>query len=208
MGHYDPFSRPRFPSWEERLKSTHPFWGPLGCAFAFLFLLMGYALAVLFLQGNAEHHWIVVPRMLRVPGADPWLLLKGVLTLTFGFLLYALWSLVYALLARVFNATQRVPLDIDPIRMPRHLSLAQALRPLWPLLSLGLGMNTVLWLRSKPWFNPPPGLEVPGPLPDALLYLLAAVLWWFVLLLLWGGINILVGTWVRHREEQRRKEMF
>jgi len=29
-----------------------------------------------------------------------------------------------------------------------------------------------------------------------------------VLLLLWGGINILVGTWVRHREEQRRKEMF
>ena len=193
MGHYNRYERPPMPTWEERLRTAHPLWGPLGCVFAVLIFVMGYALAVLALQSETVRAWLTIPPNLLVKGSDPLLLVKGLLALVFAVVVYALLSLIYAVLAKAVQATPTTPLDVrTPVRRRRRRSPLRLLRLLIPYLSLMLGVATIVKLRGQAWFQPPQSLQVPGPLPDAVLYLIATAVWWFVLQLALAGLNALL----------------
>ena len=163
---------------------------------------MGYALAVLFLQFNAQHHWITLPPTLLVHGSDPYLLVKGVFTLGFGFVLYVLLGMVYAALARVTHATPKTPLDLPPPRRRRRpMSVQRLLQPVLLLLAVALGVMSVEWLRGQPWAIFPDSLRIPGPVPDLFFYVLLATFWWFVLQIFGGGMLALLRMGFRQKPE-------
>lgn len=192
MGRYDRFDRPPLPSWQERWSQAHPLWGPLGCLFAVLLLVLGYALAALALQNEAVQRWVAASPGLLVRGSDPYLLVKGLFTLIFGLGFYALFSLVFSALLRVLGGTPETPWDLRaPMRRPRR-PLTQVLRTLAPLLALGATLWTVPWVKAQPWYRPIPALQMPGPVPDLFFYLLAFGIWYYAFQVFFALLNALL----------------
>lgn len=202
MGRYDRFDRPPLPSWRRRWEQAHPLWGPLGCLFAVILLVLGYALAVLTLQNEAVRQWVDASPGLRFQGADPYLLAKVLFTLAYGLLLYGLLGLIYAALLRTFEATPDMPWDVRaPVRRPRK-RLLRVLQGLAPVLSLGMMLWTVPWMKTQPWYRPIPAFQVPGPIPDLFFYVLAFGLWYYLFRVLAVVLNMLLLALLKALTEQ------
>ena len=177
MGRYDRFDRQPLPSWRRRWEEAHPLWGPLGCLFAILVVVLSYALAVLTLQNRAARLWLLASPLLRFHGLPPYLMAKILLTLVYGVLLYGLLGLIYAVLLHIFGATLDMPWDLRaPVRRHKR-RLLHLLEKLTPLFALGMTLWSVPWMKHQSWYRPIPALRVPGPVPDLLLYVLAFILW-------------------------------
>lgn len=180
MGRYDRFDRQPLPSWRKRWEEAHPLWGPLGCLFAVILLVLSYALAALTLQNEAVQRWVAAAPGFHFRGIAPDLVAKILFTLVYGALLYGLLGLIYAALLRTLRATPDVPWDLRaPVRRPRK-RLLRVLQGLAPVLGLGMALWSVLWMKSQPWYRPIPALQVPGPVPDLFFYVLAFGLWYYL----------------------------
>jgi quinol-cytochrome oxidoreductase complex cytochrome b subunit len=94
----------------------HPVWRGVGILLIVLVPIMGYAGATLLLEENTMHQWFRVPGQLVVSGPDHMILVKLILTIIFGAVVYFLLMLVTFIIYRLFGPSRMGPNDVPPVR--------------------------------------------------------------------------------------------
>jgi uncharacterized membrane protein len=102
-------ARKKKPLWK-----VHPVWQGIGCILIALIPLMSYAGAVLLVDANFEHHWVIFPREFYGPTGHPLLYSQlgvTVLLSVFGFMILVI---LYTILYRFLGPPRYGPTDAPP----------------------------------------------------------------------------------------------
>jgi len=108
MGKYGSFTRQGVP---RKTRTVHPIWRGIGFVFMVVAPFIAFFSTVLLLEENAKQDWFNIPRDLIASGADPYLYVKIIGTITIVFLLYALFMLITFFVYRVFGPPKLGPMD-------------------------------------------------------------------------------------------------
>jgi len=96
-------------------RQIHPVWRGVGFVLMILSPLLGYAAMVIFLEENSKQGWVVFPQEVIVTGADPYLLVKIILTVLFMLIFYGVLTFISFLLFRIFAPPIYGPYDVPPV---------------------------------------------------------------------------------------------
>lgn len=96
-------------------KAVHPVWRGVGFLLIILVPVMGYACAMLLLEANSHNLWVRIPNELYIAGPDNLLLVKAILTIIFGGIIYFLLMMLSFIVFRIFAPTRLGPTDAPPI---------------------------------------------------------------------------------------------
>ncbi len=101
----------------EQKKKTgiHPIWRGVGFFLIVLIPVLGYVGSLLVIKSNAAQPWLRIPPQLIVPGPDPLILLKVILTILIGSFVYFILLLITFIVYRFFGPTRSGPLDVPPL---------------------------------------------------------------------------------------------
>ena len=129
MGRFDSSRRPA--AYNEA-PEFHPIWRGVGFAMMVLIPIISYAASTILFNLNLENNWVAVPRDLLIParewviqgfgrvllriGLDPYLLIKIIMAVIIGFVIYAIFLVVTFVSNRFFGAPRYGPMDAPPIR--------------------------------------------------------------------------------------------
>ena len=101
---------------EDNNKPTvHPVWRGVGIILMVLVPLMGFAAASLFLDANNHNHWMRIPNQLYVSGPDNLILVKVILTVVFGGIIYFILMMLTFIIYRIFGPSRLGPTDAPPV---------------------------------------------------------------------------------------------
>jgi quinol-cytochrome oxidoreductase complex cytochrome b subunit len=96
-------------------RDVHPVWRGVGLLMIVLIPVLGYIGALLVINSNKTNPWLTVPRALIVPGPDPLLLVKVILTIIIGAFVYFILMLLTFIIFRIFAPSSRGPFDVPPV---------------------------------------------------------------------------------------------
>jgi len=205
MGTYRPSGiRPEIPPFHQRIRGPAA-WGGIGCIMGILLPVLAYFAALVTLQANAIHGWMPIPPELAArPGGLPisWAIL--IVAGAYFFLLYGLYSVLYALLYRLLGITPYTPLDLERLerhKRPSHYRGNMFMGVVLFLLSLAGGIAVVQMDLSHGWIPIPIAWHAPGPLPYVGAYLLAFLIIWAFLWTLWSTIQGLLSALLYRKTE-------
>lgn len=100
----------------KRKNNVHPIWRGVGILMIFLIPALGYIGALLVIDSNKKEPWLTVPSQLIVGGSDPLILLKLILTLIIGALIYFLLMMIAFIIFGIFGSKEKGPYETPPIR--------------------------------------------------------------------------------------------
>jgi quinol-cytochrome oxidoreductase complex cytochrome b subunit len=93
----------------------HPIWRGVGIFLIVLIPVLGYLGSLLILKTNQGNTWIRIPSQLIIPGPDPLLLVKAILTVIIGSFVYFVLMLITFVVYRIFGPSRMGPLDVPPL---------------------------------------------------------------------------------------------
>ena len=93
----------------------HPIWRGVGIFLIILIPVLGYIGSLLVIKSNITNPWLRIPEQIVVPGPDPLILLKIVLTILIGSFVYFVLMLITFIVYRLFGPSRLGPLDAPPI---------------------------------------------------------------------------------------------
>jgi quinol-cytochrome oxidoreductase complex cytochrome b subunit len=101
---------------EKKDKNTiHPVWRGVGIILMVLIPVMGYVGAMIVLEANRMNSWIRIPGEVLVPGPDNLLLVKVILTVMIGAVIYFLFMMVTFIIFRIADPPKLGPKDAPPV---------------------------------------------------------------------------------------------
>lgn len=101
---------------ETKKEKVHPVWRAIGCVMIVLIPIVAFSGALLFIQYNAEQHWVTWPVDFVAKGTDPYLYIKIGLTIAFSLVLYILFILLTFLANSLFGPSRYGPQDVPQQR--------------------------------------------------------------------------------------------
>jgi hypothetical protein len=106
--------RPLEPSYMNR--KIHPVWRGVGFALMVLGPVIGYFTALMLLEENGRMRWVDIPANLLVQWQDPLILVKILMTIFISLIIYAFFTFLYFIIARIFAPSRYGPHDVPPIK--------------------------------------------------------------------------------------------
>ncbi len=109
-----------------RETEIHPVWRGVGFVFMILIPVMSYSAAMVLIEQNSKNGWLPMPvDLLARTGSflyfgDPLIYIKGLLTLTFLFVFYAIFSFITFSINSAFGSTRYGPYDLPPVKRARR----------------------------------------------------------------------------------------
>ena len=100
----------------DRKGTVHPIWRGVGIFMMVLVPAMGFGGALLVLDANSHNSWFRIPNQLLVPGTDHLLLVKGILTIIIGAIIYFLLMMLTFIIYRIFGPPRLGPQDAPPVQ--------------------------------------------------------------------------------------------
>lgn len=96
--------------------AVHPVWRGVGILLMVLVPVMGYAGAILFLDANSHKNWVRIPNQLYISGPDNLILVKAILTIIIGGVIYFLLMMLTFIIFRIFAPPRLGPTDAPPVQ--------------------------------------------------------------------------------------------
>ena len=116
MGRYDPSSQFRKKAAYNEAPEVHPIWRGIGFILMVITPIMGYAIATVLIQENAQKGWVAIPPELLSPWLHPYLFIYIGLTLVIALALFMIFQLFTFIIYRLFGPSRYGPLDAPPIK--------------------------------------------------------------------------------------------
>jgi hypothetical protein len=92
----------------------HPIWRGIGLVMVILIPILSFLIALILVNENNTHHWVLYPAALILKWHDPYVLVKVLLTILLVLILYALFTFITALFYRVFGPPRYGSTDVPP----------------------------------------------------------------------------------------------
>jgi hypothetical protein len=116
MTKYDPTYQPR--SRRSIIPPVHPVWRGIGCFLLILLPIVSFAGAKLFVQANSQQRWVQIPTELGgsffVPVIGRVMYADLAVTVIFIVIGFAILTVGYAVMYRIFGIARYGPLDSPP----------------------------------------------------------------------------------------------
>jgi quinol-cytochrome oxidoreductase complex cytochrome b subunit len=100
---------------DKNKNAVHPVWRGVGILLMVLVPVMGYAGAMLFLDANNHNNWFKIPNQLYISAPDHLILVKAILTIIIGGVIYFLLMMLTFIIYRFFGPSRLGPTDAPPI---------------------------------------------------------------------------------------------
>jgi hypothetical protein len=96
-------------------RQIHPIWRGVGFALMILGPIMAYFTSLILLDENTKRGLLTIPADLIVKWQDPLILVKVLMTIFITLVIYAIFTFVYFIIARIFAPSRYGPLDVPPV---------------------------------------------------------------------------------------------
>ncbi len=100
---------------QKQKNSIHPIWRGVGIFLMVLIPVLGYVGSLLVINSNTTRPWLRIPSQLIIPGPDPLILVKLILTILIGSFVYFVMMLITFIVYRLFRPSKKNPLDAPPL---------------------------------------------------------------------------------------------
>jgi hypothetical protein len=106
-------SGPMKDSWMNR--KIHPIWRGVGFVLMILAPIIAFATAEILMDENTRTSLVKIPQNIIVQWQDPLMLAKLILTFFITLVIYAILSMIYFFIARLFGPSRYGPTDVPPV---------------------------------------------------------------------------------------------
>jgi len=100
---------------QKQKRDIHPIWRGVGVFLIVLIPVLGYLGSLLVIKSSLSRPWLRIPAQLIVPGPDPLILLKIILTIIIGSFVYFVLMLITFIIYRIYSPSRSGPLDVPPL---------------------------------------------------------------------------------------------
>jgi hypothetical protein len=110
----------RRPKQTEERELIHPIWRGIGFAMIVLIPLIAIAGAIELVRFNGVNHWVPIPPELIIKYEDPLILVKAIVAIALGLVVFAVFQFFSFLIFRLFSPPRYGFTDVPSVQYKRR----------------------------------------------------------------------------------------